>query len=305
MLLQEYYLVIIFKDFVKNSHQSVVDRCNILIQNITKITKLYFYHKNHLGSVIAISDENWNIVENYKYDVYGNILDYTESTIWNDIYYTGREFDKEVGLYYNRARYYSAKLGRFIWRDPIDIVDDINLYAYVGNNPVMYVDLIGTEKVFVPTTAPEHYKRNLLNVDLPANHNDALKEGWTLLNESESVFHSFGAPKWKYNTKFISSDGHREAVYHYETWNLITDPRDMWTYNYYPPSDWINHFRYDIVPYYQFWNDYWDTTTEIQRKARSTETTYEAYSDIQELNHNIDRFDISSFTINLINYLQY
>jgi len=68
------------------------------------------------------------------------------STIWNTRLFTGREYDQEIGLYYNRARYYSAQLGRFISRDPIDIQDDINLYAYVGNNPVMYVDLFGREK---------------------------------------------------------------------------------------------------------------------------------------------------------------
>lgn len=64
-------------------------------------------------------------------------------------------------MYYNRARYYSAKLGRFIWRDPIDIVDDINLYAYVGNNPVMYVDLIGTEKQSLPIQRIKPYEYSL------------------------------------------------------------------------------------------------------------------------------------------------
>lgn len=39
-----------------------------------------------------------------------------------------------------RARYYDANLGRFISRDPIGQVDDVNLYGYVGNNGVMFVD---------------------------------------------------------------------------------------------------------------------------------------------------------------------
>ena len=77
--------------------------------------------------------------------------------IWNDIYYTGREYDKEIGLYYNRARYYSPKLWRFIARDPIDIADDINLYAYVGNNPVMYVDLMGTEAKLIKYMFGDEY----------------------------------------------------------------------------------------------------------------------------------------------------
>jgi RHS repeat-associated protein len=60
--------------------------------------------------------------------------------------YTWREYDAELKLYYNRARYYSPDLWRFISRDPIDIADDINLYAYVGNNSVMFVDRNGLTK---------------------------------------------------------------------------------------------------------------------------------------------------------------
>jgi RHS repeat-associated protein len=63
--------------------------------------------------------------------------------------YTGREYDPELKLYYNRARYYSPDLGRFISRDPIDISDDVNLYGYVGNNGVMFVDLFGREKKII------------------------------------------------------------------------------------------------------------------------------------------------------------
>jgi RHS repeat-associated protein len=63
--------------------------------------------------------------------------------------YTGREYDRGLKLYYNRARYYNPQLGRFISRDPIDIADDVNLYAYVGNNSVMFVDLMGREKALI------------------------------------------------------------------------------------------------------------------------------------------------------------
>lgn len=63
--------------------------------------------------------------------------------------FTGREYDSEIGLYYNRARYYNPKFGRFISQDPIGQVDDVNLYAYVGNNPVNAVDLSGLTKVLI------------------------------------------------------------------------------------------------------------------------------------------------------------
>ncbi len=60
-------------------------------------------------------------------------------------------FDEEIDLYYYRARYYDSELWRFISRDPIWQIDDINLYAYVGNNPVMFTDPMGTDKKAIVT----------------------------------------------------------------------------------------------------------------------------------------------------------
>ena len=62
---------------------------------------------------------------------------------WNTRLYTWREYDKEIWLYFLRARYYDPITWRFISKDPIGQIDDVNLYAYVGNNSVMYVDLMG------------------------------------------------------------------------------------------------------------------------------------------------------------------
>ncbi|EKD44561.1 MAG: hypothetical protein ACD_71C00102G0003 [uncultured bacterium (gcode 4)] len=72
-----------------------------------------------------------------------------KSDIWNVRLFTGREYDKEIGLYYYRARYYSADLGRFISRDPIGTADNVNLYSYVGNSPVGFVDPMGREKTLL------------------------------------------------------------------------------------------------------------------------------------------------------------
>ena len=44
--------------------------------------------------------------------------------------------DPESGLYYDRARYYAPALGRFLQTDPIGTSGGINLYAYVGNDPL-------------------------------------------------------------------------------------------------------------------------------------------------------------------------
>ncbi|MDD3145060.1 MAG: hypothetical protein PHV23_03020 [Candidatus Gracilibacteria bacterium] len=106
---------------------------------------IYYYHKNHLGSVEGITDSSGNIVVSYDYDSFGNFEITSGADNGNTRLYTGREHDSEIGLYYLRARYYNSELGRFISRDPIDISDDVNLYSYVGNNGVNFVDRSGFE----------------------------------------------------------------------------------------------------------------------------------------------------------------
>ena len=113
----------------------------------------YYYHKNHLGSVMAITDSNGAIVETYDYDPYGTPTIYnatgTEiatSTIGNTILFTGREYDYETGFYFYRARTMNPAFGRFMQHDPLLYVDEYNLYGYVGNMSTKYIDPSGNEE---------------------------------------------------------------------------------------------------------------------------------------------------------------
>ncbi len=105
----------------------------------------YYYLYDRQGSVVGLTDGGGNLVAQYEYDAWGNLLD-ESGTVENPFRYTGREWDAEVGLYYNRARYYDPTLGRFLSRDPLGPVDGTNRYVYVANNPVNYTDSQGTNR---------------------------------------------------------------------------------------------------------------------------------------------------------------
>lgn len=63
---------------------------------------------------------------------------------------TGREWDRETGLYYNRARYYDPMEGRFLSKDKIGFKGGINLYSYVQENPINNIDPFGLWKYGPP-----------------------------------------------------------------------------------------------------------------------------------------------------------
>lgn len=129
--------------------------------------------------------------------------------------------------------------------------------------PEKIIDIIGE------VTKDIHYSRNDFNTNLPKNKNEAEKRWWVLLNRTKSVFHNSNAPFWEFNYKFISPDGHKEAVYHYKTGEIITSPEDMWTYNFYSPLDspW-NHISKEVSDYILHWNSLDDPTTKIERIAK-------------------------------------
>jgi RHS repeat-associated protein len=139
--------------------------------------RCYYYHRDHQGSITALTDEQGSIVERLEYDAFGNILQHQkEVQTHNPFAYTGREFDRP-DLYYYRARYYDPTQRRFISADPIGLLSgDFNFYRYVGNNPVNWVDAFGLEAITIDLSTRPVSSGNLARAAKPVPIS-----GWRLL----------------------------------------------------------------------------------------------------------------------------
>ncbi|MGH7486033.1 MAG: RHS repeat-associated core domain-containing protein, partial [bacterium] len=97
-----------------------------------------------LNSTLALADDTGTVQTTYTYEPFGT-SSVTGQSNTNSYQYTGRENDG-TGLDYYRARYYYPARQRFISEDPIELAaSDINLYAYVANDPLGYVDPLGLD----------------------------------------------------------------------------------------------------------------------------------------------------------------
>ncbi len=128
---------------------------------------------DHLGSVRDVVDNNGVTRQHVVYDSFGNRLrevDYNSSGVQiakthadaiDELFgYTGRDWDEDIKLQNNRARWYDPTTGRWLSQDPIGFsAGDANLYRYVGNRPTSVSDPSGL-------IAPEDYNdegQNVLN----------------------------------------------------------------------------------------------------------------------------------------------
>ncbi len=99
-----------------------------------------YYGKDQIGSVRrAFASASY--APAYAYDPYGNALQTTAPL--TDFRYAGMFVNADSGLYLTKYRAYDPVSGRWLSRDPIGESGGINLYAYVGGNPLVYIDSSG------------------------------------------------------------------------------------------------------------------------------------------------------------------
>ncbi|MEL4897195.1 RHS repeat domain-containing protein [Crocosphaera sp. Alani8] len=109
-----------------------------------------YYLTDAMGSVIGLADGNGAEIAEFEYDSFGNL----RNSQGNDLGLTGGDFrfqgqwlESNTDLYHFRARYYDPESGRFISRDPVEIIEyepeSSNPYQFVYNNPHIYSDPSG------------------------------------------------------------------------------------------------------------------------------------------------------------------
>ncbi len=102
----------------------------------------YTVHADHLGTPRRLTDPQGRIAWSGDGDAFGRTR-VSASTVTNPIRFPGHYHDEETGLHYNRFRYYSLRLGRYLSRDPASYLGGLNLYAYAGNDPINVIDPMG------------------------------------------------------------------------------------------------------------------------------------------------------------------
>ena len=122
--------------------------------------RIYYYHNDHLGTPLAMTNESGNVVWKASYTPFGEAV-VVQSSVTNNFRFPGQYYDQESGLHYNYHRYYDPGTGRYLRADPshsiqpqgngipyllpylFTIPQELNLYPYVLNNPIKSTDKLG------------------------------------------------------------------------------------------------------------------------------------------------------------------
>jgi RHS repeat-associated protein len=118
--------------------------------------RISYYGYDGLGSVCYLTDETATITDRYTYDAFGTLLDTWSAnslTPANNVYlYAGEQWDADLGLYYNRARYLNTNTGRFWSMDSYEGNNQeplsLHKYLYVYANPINGIDPSGNFTIF-------------------------------------------------------------------------------------------------------------------------------------------------------------
>ena len=128
--------------------------------------ELIYLHTDHLGTPRVATNASGIEVWRWTSDAFGNGTPTGSATV--NLRFPGQYYDDESRLHYNWNRYYDPETGRYISSDPIGLTGGLNTFAYVGANPVMFVDPEGFQIAAVACIGGEATLFGGLNVSMCA-----------------------------------------------------------------------------------------------------------------------------------------
>ena len=154
----------------------------------------YFYHGDHISSVVLVTDKRATIVQSFAYMPYGELL-VEGSSVELDYRFSAKETDRETGLSYFGARYYDPTAAMWLGTDPLwEKYVGMNPYNYCAGNPVGLVDVDGRKfvkenKAMSSTnkhTSDEDFELFLKSVDDIIAHGGEIGKMLLFLKENEN-----------------------------------------------------------------------------------------------------------------------
>ena len=118
-----------------------------------------FIHVDHLNTPRAVSNLSgqtiwrWDQVEPFGVNVPDEDPDSNSVSFVFPLRFSGQYADKETNLHYNYFRDYDSGIGRYVQSDPIGLDGGLNTYAYVGGQPLFFVDPLGLAEIPNPNNA--------------------------------------------------------------------------------------------------------------------------------------------------------
>jgi RHS repeat-associated protein len=165
-----------------------------------------YFHNDHLGTPQVLTNDSQTIVWKAAYTPFGRAEISTEA-VENPHRFPGQYYDPETGLHYNYFRYYDPTTGRYVTPDPIGLEGGINLYPYVGGNPLRWMDRFGLQTAapgvapfplpfYIPPVATHGSKENKAFVEFATQLRDKIRDAITEAVK-EGIRESSDASDWR------------------------------------------------------------------------------------------------------------
>jgi RHS repeat-associated protein len=226
-------------------------------------TDTNYYHADGIGNITYLETASQGLAASYRYDAFGNTLASSGTYATANTYrFSSKEYMSSAGLYYYLYRFYNPNLQRWLNRDPLgepgfevmqraapyrahslvqgpaERIEGPNLYEYVRNNPIQYVDPLGLQ---VPPQVIQEIDEILSSPEAQAEEQAAETELATLMQQARDLYPKLcNKFQWHHITpKYLGGDPNGplvllEGPYH----QLITNAfRNQWAYGQgVPPS---------------------------------------------------------------------